>query len=93
MQLELNGRALTVEKLSQDGCYSVREQKTLTSLGWVRRQRGFSYRGVDGWNRGIRLRDFHPTEWIACDGHRTGLKRRTRLEAILDLIRMQEGKW
>jgi hypothetical protein len=32
-------------------------------IGFVWKVRGFSYRGVDGWNRGVRLKDFHPIHW------------------------------
>lgn len=31
--------------------------------GYVWSRKGFSYRGTQGWNRGIRIRDYHPTEW------------------------------
>ena len=34
------------------------------SIGFVKKRRGFSYRGTGGWNRGIRLRDYHPIEWV-----------------------------
>lgn len=34
-----------------------------SSIGFVWKVRGFSYRGMQGWNRGIRLRDYHPTHW------------------------------
>lgn len=33
-------------------------------IGFVWKRKGFSYRGMQGWNRGIRLRDFHPIEWV-----------------------------
>lgn len=33
------------------------------SIGFVWSARVFSYRGTEGWNRGLRLRDFHPKEW------------------------------
>ena len=33
------------------------------SMGFVWSREGFSYRGMEGWNRGIRLKDFHPIEW------------------------------
>ena len=41
-----------------------------TPLGIVFSYEGFSYRGSQGTCRGIRLRDFHPTDWgfIARDG-------------------------
>ena len=32
-------------------------------LGYVWSREGHSYRGSQGWNRGIRLTDFYPTEW------------------------------
>lgn len=41
--------------------YSVEHQGRL--IGYVWSEEGFSYRGTQGWNRGIRLRDYRPTEW------------------------------
>jgi hypothetical protein len=32
-------------------------------IGFVWSYRGHSYRGMQGWNRGIRLQDYHPTTW------------------------------
>ena len=32
-------------------------------IGKVYKKQGFSYRGTNGWNSGIRLQDFHPIEW------------------------------
>lgn len=32
-------------------------------IGEAYKKRGFSYRGTNGWNSGIRLRDYHPIEW------------------------------
>jgi hypothetical protein len=32
-------------------------------IGYVWRQICFSYRGNQGWNRGVRLHDYHPKEW------------------------------
>lgn len=31
--------------------------------GFVWSKRTLSYRGSQGWNRGIRLKDFHPLHW------------------------------
>jgi hypothetical protein len=33
------------------------------SIGFVWSRRILSYRGKEGWNRGLRLRDFHPAVW------------------------------
>jgi hypothetical protein len=65
MQLELEGQTVQVEPLDEEGHYSVLAWPSREELGCVYKQRGFSYRGRDGYNRGIRLRDFHPTDWIA----------------------------
>lgn len=35
-------------------------------IGYVWSEEGFSYRGMNGWNSGIRIRDFHPTVWGYC---------------------------
>jgi hypothetical protein len=57
-------------------------------LGYVFCRRGFSYRGTEGWNRGIRLRDFHPWEW--CTGQNNVLAdtdwHRTRKDAVEYLV-------
>jgi len=34
-----------------------------TLIGHVYSSKELSYRGMQGWNRGIRLKDFHPTIW------------------------------
>lgn len=87
MQLELEGRTVQVEPMDQEGHYSVLEWDTKQELGYVYKRRGFSYRGKQGWNRGVRLRDFHPTEWIAMCGSRESTGQRTRREAVRWLIR------
>lgn len=33
------------------------------SIGYVWSKEGFSYRGTQGWNSGIRIRDYSPIEW------------------------------
>lgn len=38
-------------------------QRNGLRVGWIWSRVGFSYRGTQGMNRGIRLRDFHPIEW------------------------------
>jgi hypothetical protein len=61
-------------------------------VGFVWSRRGFSYRGTQGWNRGIRIRDFHPLEWHY--GQKVGLRERhsygrysreSAVQALLDL--------
>jgi hypothetical protein len=32
-------------------------------VGYVWKRRGFCYRGMQGRNRDIRIRDYHPIEW------------------------------
>ena len=41
-------------------------------IGYVFSRVGSSYRGMEGWNRGIRLKDFHPIEW-GCAEKRDGV--------------------
>lgn len=36
-----------------------------TALGFVWKTRVLSYRGTEGWNRGLRIRDYNPVEWRA----------------------------
>jgi hypothetical protein len=56
--------------------------------GYVWKQRGFSYRGTQGWNRGIRCKDFHPIEWRYGPhiGGRAGLTCISRAAAIARLL-------
>lgn len=62
------------------------------SIGYVWSREGFSYRGTQGWNGGVRVRDFHPTEW--CCGRTLGLndgrleyrKRLYAAERLLELF-------
>ena len=72
-----------------DGCltaYRVLLDGNLIGFVWSRR--GFSYRGTEGWNRGIRLRDYHPVEW--CCGDAVNFGRRvtfgSRRQAALALV-------
>ena len=57
-------------------------------IGYVWSRRGFSYRGTQGWNRGVRIHDYHPWEW--CWGTEFGVARarkpQTRAEAAQLLI-------
>lgn len=62
----LRGFSMEVKQVtSNDFCilsaYSVSKDGKI--LGYVWKKRGFSYRGTQGWNRGIRLQDYHPIEW------------------------------
>lgn len=41
--------------------YSVRVSEK--EVGFVWKKQTFSYRGKEGWNRGIRLHDYHPIRW------------------------------
>lgn len=52
-------------------CYQV-SVKGGSVVGYVWKERGFSYRGTQGWNRGVRLKDFHPMEWHY--GKKLGIK-------------------
>lgn len=59
-------------------------------IGVVWSQEGFSYRGENGWNSGIRIQDFSPTEWhcgpeLGRDkyGHRNTYRRRS--DAAMEL--------
>jgi hypothetical protein len=71
-------------------CYSVTIDGRL--IGYVWSERGFSYRGDQGWNRGIRLKDFHPWEWHY-SGERGGSSGRTysRKQAVELLRELPEG--
>ena len=56
--------------------------------GFVWSVNGFSYRGTQGWNRGIRCQDFHPIEWH--QGVTLGsysLTYQTRLRAVQAFLR------
>lgn len=58
------------------------------SIGFVWSKRGFSYRGTQGWNSGIRIRDFHPTEWYygkTLDAERSCYNRSWGVRALLEL--------
>lgn len=63
-------------------------------IGYVWSIRGFSYRGVQGWNRGVRIRDYHPIEWYygfkleSYTGSHSAYNRRLAVEA---LVRMHKG--
>jgi hypothetical protein len=46
---------------SRRTAYAVHRGRRL--VGYVWSVVGFSYRGTQGWNRGVRLRDYHPVEW------------------------------
>lgn len=48
-------------KKTGDGEYEVVLNGSV--IGKVYRREGFSYRGTNGWNSGIRCQDFHPTVW------------------------------
>jgi hypothetical protein len=79
-----------LEKLSlEDAPSSVRTVYRVLwkglDLGYVWSRRGFSYRGAQGWNAGVRLRDFRPIEWrygvdllmggAYCSSRRVGIAR------------------
>ena len=77
---------------SDESCaYEVTNRKTGKLLGYVFSRRGFSYRGMQGWNAGVRLKDFHPWEWCwsrasaACPD-RDGYAVNTREAATLQLL-------
>lgn len=44
-------------------CYSVHTHPPGDPIAYVWSIRRLSYRGMQGWNRGIRLKDFHPKTW------------------------------
>jgi len=52
---------LDVSNTQYLSAYEVWDKNVKLGVVWSRR--GFSYRGEQGWNRGIRIRDYHPTEW------------------------------
>lgn len=92
MQLELESRTVQVEPMDETGHYRVLEWSTKQELGCVYKHRGFSYRGKQGWNRGVRLRDFHPTEWIAIGVGLESPPQRTRKDAVAWLVRQTKGR-
>lgn len=56
-------------------------------VGFVWSTVGFSYFGDQGWNRGIRLRDFHPVEWFfgnSLDVGTVTYSRRRGIERLLE---------
>lgn len=60
-------------------------------LGYVWSYVGFSYRGEQGWNRGIRLRDYHPVEWrYGATHHERGGPATNRTWAVRNLLRHLE---
>lgn len=65
--------------------YRVRRNGVL--IGFVWSCRVLSYRGTQGWNRGIRIRDFHPLEWRSgVNPWERGQPARTRRDAVNHLI-------
>lgn len=50
-----------IERVGAQSAYEV--FKDGVPIGFVWSTRVLSYRGTQGWNRGIRVRDFHPLEW------------------------------
>lgn len=76
-------------KKNESGTYSVFLDGK--HIGYVFSREGFSYRGTNGWNSGIRCRDFHPTKWHYSERDSVylfvrGLGRRTRKRAVKDLL-------
>lgn len=53
-------------------------------LGYAWKEEVFTYMGTEGWNRGTRIRDYHPIEW-KCGRQLyeyTRLSHKTRREAV-----------
>lgn len=64
-------------------------------IGHVSSGKVLTYRGKDGWCRGVRLRDFHPTRWNyhtpGDDDHRrTCYSRRDAVRRLLEAIATTE---
>jgi len=80
-----------IEKLDCHGSILTAYRVTLNGqeIGFVRREVGFSYRGKQGWNRGVRLQDYHPKEWrYSRSGiYERGLHAFSRHEAVGELVR------
>lgn len=52
-------------------------------LGTVERRAILSYRGTQGWNRGVRIKDYHPAAWVVVGD---GVHHRTRREAVEAIV-------
>lgn len=64
----MDSAALTFKKLPVTGMLKRTLYEVFIGkkpIGFVWSYEGFCYRGTQGWNSGIRIRDYHPIEW-AC---------------------------
>lgn len=57
-------------------------------VGYVWSKRHFSYWGTEGWNRGLRSRDFHPIRWhagkVEGESEQFGYSRRQVIARLLE---------
>lgn len=87
-----------VGTVDEDGCcaYEVVDRDDGKRYGWAWSHIGFSYRGTDGWNSGIRCKDFYPKEWLWSEngchyGDKCGVPERTRTAATRRLLDSVNG--
>ena len=93
----MNPNWIHYEQLPKSGLYLTAYKAYYMGelLGTIYKKRGFSYMGTQGWNRGIRLRDYHPIEWsFKMDGDHSvkgswALNRKSAIEKMIEIKKKQ----
>lgn len=97
---ELRNASLRFRKVAPTGrCLTAYEVLVDSrSIGFVWSRRTHSYRGTEGWNRGLRSKDFHPIRWYCGlqlagprDATRTSYSRSQAVRDLCDLHERNEG--
>lgn len=60
------------------------------AIGFVWKEEVFTYLGTEGWNAGVRIRDFYPIEWKCGTqlGSYNRLSHKTRNYALRELLEL-----